>query len=265
MRRSSADPFARHLVDVASPDAQDKIAGQLRERGLVTVTGLASRTAVLSFASRIMEIIPHRDSESDGLTTIRNTDQLAARPGFAGFGSGELAPHTERSGIPVPPRLMLLVCRQKATAGGESLLADGREVHTEIFQHSYEAGVALSTPRTAYFGAGDGHLAEIFTNHPEGDVSIRLRLDRLAQFNPTVQPYVSRLRSVICRHQLRLPLTAGQGYLLDNRRWLHARTAFTGDRVCWRALGEPHFSVPHGFTPKAQPIRLRRATASTTP
>lgn len=262
MRRPSDDPFARHLIDVASPDAQVEIADQLRERGLVTVEGLVSRTAVLSFASRTMEIVPHRDSESDGLTTIRNTEQLAGRPGFAGFGSGELAPHTERSGIPVPPRLMLLVCRQKATSGGESLLADGREVHTEIFQNSYEAGEALSTPRTAYFGAGDGHLTEIFTQYGDAGVSIRLRLDRLAQFNPTVQPYLSRLRSVICRHQLCLPLTEGQGYLLDNQRWLHARTAFTGDRVCWRALGEPRSSLPRGFTPRAQPMRLQRATAA---
>ncbi|MFE7317826.1 hypothetical protein ACFU7T_32705 [Streptomyces sp. NPDC057555] len=46
-----------------------------------------------------------------------------------------------------------------------------------------------------------------------------------------------------------MELHAGEGYLLDNYRWLHACTAFLGTRRCYRALGNPRFRLPHGFTP----------------
>ncbi|WP_405749377.1 TauD/TfdA family dioxygenase [Streptomyces sp. NBC_01411] len=263
MRRASVQPFARHLVDITSPAASDDIARRLGEDGLVTVAGLTSRTAVLSFASRIMTVVPHRDSEADGLTTIRNTDLPVSRPGFAGFGAGELAPHTDRSGIPAPPRLMLLVCAQPAEAGGRSLLADGQRIYNEMLQSGSDAVRALSMPRTAYFGAGDGHATEVFTWHDDATVSVRLRLDGLARFSPLVQPYLPQLRSAITREQLSLPLLTGQGYLLDNRRWLHARTSFIGSRMCWRALGEARFDLPQGFAP--EPTAIGATSPQSTP
>lgn len=92
----------------------------------------------------------------------------------------------------------------------------------------------------------------MFTEHSDGRVSVRLRLDSLARFSPIVQSYLPCLRSALSTYQVRLPLGAGQGYLLDNERWLHAREAFTGSRLCWRALGEPRFPLPNGFVPASR-------------
>lgn len=242
-----ANAFAYHRIDLAAPGAEALLAAQLRDVGLVTLDGLTSRNAVLAVANRIMNLVPHRDSESDGLTTIRDTRRHTHRAGFAGFGNGDLDPHTERSGTPDPPRLMLLVCGQAAVAGGESLLTDGQAVHTGLFTGGREAGPALAQPRTAFFGAGDGHATQVFTVHPDQRVSVRLRLDGLARWSPIVQPYVPQLRAAAVRHQIPLPLAPGQGYLIDNERWLHGRRAFTGSRLCWRALGYPRFPMPRGF------------------
>lgn len=250
MRHSLLESY---LVDTASSSAHELIAHQLADRGLVTLTGLTSRTAMLAFASRIMSVVPHRDSESDGLTTIRRTTRFAGRPGFAGFGTDELVAHTERSGTVNPPRLMLLVCARPADTDGECVLADGQLVHSRIREEEPDALQALSQLRSAYFGNGDGHASQVFTPHADGTVALRLRQDSLARFSPLVQPYLPRLRTAIAAEQIRLPLLSGQGYLLDNWRWLHARAAFCGDRVCWRALGEPRFPLPRGFTPL--PIR----------
>ncbi|WP_030570283.1 TauD/TfdA family dioxygenase [Streptomyces aureocirculatus] len=258
MRPAPIQPFARHLVDLSAPGAESAIADRLRSRGLVTVTGLTSRTAVLEFASRIMTVVPHPDSSADGLTTIGNTGRHAWRPGHAGFGAGELAAHTDRSSIPAPPRLMLLVCARPAATGGQSLLADGQAVYHDLLRHRREGLYALSRRHTAYFGAGDGHPGQVFTVHDNATVTLRLRLDGLVRFSPIVQPYLPQLRSAITRNQIGLPLAGGQGYLLDNHRWLHARTAFTGDRVCWRALGQARFPLPFGFTPApAHPSSVR--------
>ncbi|MEV0778601.1 TauD/TfdA family dioxygenase [Streptomyces sp. NPDC050433] len=244
------DLFAAHFLDHKVPGAPAQFAQQLRESGLVTLDGLATRDAVWSFASRVMTISPHRDSDPDGLTTIRDSPRHAGRPGFAGLGNGQLDPHTERSSLPSPPRLMLLVCSRTADRGGECLLTDGRRVHADLLhKEGGEAADALSQARTAYFGAGDGHASQVLSSHRDGRVSIRLRFDALARWSPIVQPHLSRLRAAALSHQQSLRLKPGQGYLLDNQRWLHARSAFVGDRVHWRALGDPRFNLRHGFAP----------------
>ena len=257
MRRAQqpyADAFTHHRIDLAAPGVEAAIAAQLRDVGLVLLDGLTSRKAVLAFAARIMNLVPHRDSDSDGLTTIRDTRRHAHRAGFAGFGNGGLDPHTERSGTPDPPRLMLLVCGQAAVTGGESLLTDGHAVHTDLFLDGREAGLALAQPRTAFFGAGDGHATQVFTVHRGQRVSIRLRLDGLARWSPIVQPYFPQLKAAAVRHQVPLALAPGQGYLLDNERWLHARRAFTGHRLCWRGLGNPRFPMARGFAPAPEVV-----------
>ncbi|MFI0354257.1 TauD/TfdA family dioxygenase [Actinomadura sp. 9N407] len=240
------------------PDTPRVTARQLRQRGLVVLDGLTSRGDVLALAERIMDITIHRDSAPDGLTTIRDTGVHAGRRGFAGFTDQELAPHTERSSVPAPPRLMLLVCARPAGRGGECLLTDARAVHAELVANRPEAAARLSDPRTAFFGAGDGHATQVFTVHPDGRISVRLRLDGLARWSPMVQPYVRDLLDAVIAHQRPLRLAAGQGYVLDNTRWLHARNAFTGPRLCWRALGEPRFWLPTGFAPAPKTFPARR-------
>ncbi|MEC4020485.1 TauD/TfdA family dioxygenase [Streptomyces sp. H27-D2] len=250
MREAIAQPvelFMAHHVDHTSARAEGLIAAQLRDDGIVTVDGLFTRSAVLAFASRIMAVRSHRDSDPDGLTSIRDTHRHDRRIGFAGLGNGELAPHTERAGVPVPPRLMLMVCEQTADRGGECLLTDGRAAHADLSVWSPEAAVMLAKPRTAYFGTGDGHPSQVFTVHRGGRVSVRLRQDDLARWSPLVARHVPDLRDAIIRNQHKLSLAVGQAYLVDNERWLHARTRFSGDRRFLRALGEPRFAVPDGF------------------
>ncbi|GHJ39959.1 TauD/TfdA family dioxygenase [Streptomyces sp. TS71-3] len=246
--------FARYRIDLTTMAEEAAIAARLRDVGLVSLDGLTSRSAVLAFAARIMDLARHRDSDSDGLTAIRDTGRHAHREGFAGFGDGELALHTDRSGTPDPPRLVLLVCGKAADQGGECLLTDGKAVHTQLITGDREAAQALAQPRTTYFGDGDGQAAEVFTIHRDHRVSVRLRLDGLARWTPTVEPYVPLLRATAVQHQISLALAPGQGYLLDNERWLHGRRAFVGDRLCWRALGYPRFPMPRGFMPARSPV-----------
>ncbi|MGW7003876.1 TauD/TfdA family dioxygenase [Streptomyces sp. NPDC054933] len=123
--RSARDLFAAHYVDLHRQDAARAIEEQIREVGLVTFDGLDSRDVVLDMASRYLHVIAHRDSEPDGLTIIRDTGRHAHQAGFGGLGRGELDPHTDRSSIAAPPRLMLFVCARPAEEGGLCLLTEG--------------------------------------------------------------------------------------------------------------------------------------------
>ncbi|MFF5979338.1 TauD/TfdA family dioxygenase [Streptomyces olindensis] len=248
--------FASHYIDIRAPHAACSVAAQLQDTGLVTVDGLTSRATVLGFATGLMRITPHPHGDPDGLTAIHDTGVHAHRAGFAGLGHGDLEAHTERSGVPNPPRLMLLVCLRPAAEGGDVLVADGHDVLASLSADSREAPVMLSKPRTAYFGAGAGHPTQVFTVHADGRVSVRLRQDGLARWSPVVHSYLPSLRRAVAGCQRRLRLQPGQGYLVDNHRWLHARTRFSGNRLCLRALGEPRTPMPEGFAPDSVGICL---------
>ncbi|MGW4200383.1 TauD/TfdA family dioxygenase [Streptomyces sp. NPDC004726] len=206
--------FTAHRVDAQAPEAEPEIARRLREHGLVTVEGLFTRRDVLTLAKRLMDLSPHPNSDSDGLTTIQHTQRHAGRPGYAGLGQGELLAHTERSQVPRPPRLMLLACEQKADAGGHSLLVDGQAVFSELRARCPEAVETLSRPRSVYFGTGTGNPSQVFTLHAGGRASIRLRQDELARWSPFVEPYPAHLNAALLARQ-------------------HLSTSFPGRRTSW--------------------------------
>ncbi|MFF2213421.1 TauD/TfdA family dioxygenase [Streptomyces antibioticus] len=250
MTTRSLTPFDAHVAPPSStPGMARTVMVRLRERGIALVEGLESRGEVLAFARQVMTLVPHPDSDPDALTTIHDRGAAAFRqPGLAGLGSGELLAHTERSSIPRPPRLMLLVCLRAANSGGDVLLTDGRALHASLLEHAPHVVEMMALPGTAFYGDGGGHHSQIFTRHAGNRISIRLRQDALASFSPLVTPYLPNLRTAIEALQQRITLRAGQGYLIDNSRWLHARTCFYGDRVCVRALGNPRTPIPPGFS-----------------
>ncbi|GAA2666564.1 hypothetical protein GCM10010400_28940 [Streptomyces aculeolatus] len=243
----SADVFGRHFVDHTAAGAGEVIAERLRARGLVALGGLTTRGAVLDLARRLMTITAHRDSDPDGLTALHPSPLRAGGPGSAGFGSGELAVHTEGSSTPRPPRLMLLACARPAISGGQCVLVDGREAYEHLSKCDARAAASLARPRTAFFGSGDGHLGQVITVTGSGRVRIRMRQDDLVRFSPLIQPHLEQWKTALDTHRHVLRLGTGQGYVLDNHRWLHGRRPFRGPRQCWRALGEPAFALPDGF------------------
>ncbi|WP_328470605.1 TauD/TfdA family dioxygenase [Streptomyces sp. NBC_00448] len=240
--------FAKRYIDLRATTAlTDVITSQLRDVGLVTLDGLQSRAAVVALASALMRIAPHRDSEPDGLTVVQDTGRHTARSGFAGLTNVELAAHTERSGAPAPPRLMLLACGRPAASGGECVLIDGHDVYTDLARHHPDAAEALSDERAGLFGGQNGTFSPVFRHHPSDRISIRLRLDDLALWNPLARRFIPALTAAISRHRQAIRLDTGDAYLLDNHRWLHARTAFTGPRLLYRALGTPFLAMSEGF------------------
>ncbi|ONI81858.1 hypothetical protein ALI22I_37295 [Saccharothrix sp. ALI-22-I] len=232
------DPFAG--CRVAADDALG-LVDVLARRGLVLVDGLADSADLLRLARSVATVVPHRDSASDGVTTLVDLGP-AAPSGFAGFSACALDPHTDRSGVAHPPALLMLSCSRPATSGGECVLIDGQSVYLDLAEAEPEALAALCAPRSVLFGGASGHLGAIFSEDAERQVTVRLRMDDLAQFSPEVSRWLPTLRATIDRHAIELDLTAGQGYILDNHRWLHGRRAFSGHRVVHRVNGNP---LPH--------------------
>jgi hypothetical protein len=230
--------FETHRVYIDAADMAQRIAAGLALDGLVTFECDPERDAMLALALRLLIPSQHRDADPDGITLICDREALARRRGYAGFGCGELELHTELSSAPRPPALLMLFCARAASSGGASLIADGACVYADLADRDPGAAMALACPGTALFGE-PGRVGAVFESELDGWLRVRLRLDDLASFSPDARQALPRLREVIARHMAELPLTPGQGFLIDNARMLHGRRPFTGSRAMYRILGHP--------------------------
>ena len=64
------DTFQAYYADIHDPGWQSRIAAQLRERGMVTFSGITGHEALVAVARRLMTVRPHRDAGLDGVTVI---------------------------------------------------------------------------------------------------------------------------------------------------------------------------------------------------
>ncbi|WP_121001491.1 hypothetical protein [Saccharothrix australiensis] len=88
------DPFEGDWI---AADNASAVVDALTRHGLALVEGLADSADLLRLAHSVATVVPHRDSASDGVTTL--VDHGSTEGGaFAGFSSCALAPHTDRSG-----------------------------------------------------------------------------------------------------------------------------------------------------------------------
>lgn len=243
--------------DVADPLTVGKMRRQVRSDGLALFDGVYDDEAMLAAAGRMMYVTAHPDSDDRGVTTIVELGPAAAQPNAGGFSHRELLAHTDRSGVPDPPALMMLTCAVQARVGGASRFTDGLAVHDDLAATCPESLPALSRARSVLFGGAAGHLGAVFTPVPgpgPARAAIRLRLDDLVSFSPGAAEWIPQLTASINRHTFTVTLKPGQGVLLDNHRWLHARGTFEGPRQLYRLLGNPLPSL--GMYPG---IRLKQA------
>lgn len=239
-----------HWVTMQAPGAPARLLSAVTEHGLVLIDRILDPAQLLHLTDTFATVVHHRDSAADGITTIVDL-RMRPRSGRAAFTSHALVPHTDGTGVSNPPALLLMACAQQASTGGQILLVDGRAVHDDLARNAPEALNAFYTPRSALFGGATGQLSSVFSAIGNGRVRIRARFDTLARFSPQTARHIPALRGAIDRHTVALQLRPGQGYVLDNYRWLHGRQAFTGRRVMQRVIANPvpHNRIPTGFDP----------------
>jgi alpha-ketoglutarate-dependent taurine dioxygenase len=232
------DALAPCQVTIHDPRFRQHLLSQLREQGIVTISGVHDRAALLALARRLLQPRPHRDAGPDGVTVITAENPTAA-PGYAAFTNYALVPHTDGSGQARPPGLLVLSCLRAAPRGGETTVADGQEIAATLATSRPRLLTALCSPQAACFGGPNGYTAPVLAPAGEDRMTIRLRLDNLVLFSIEVQEALPQLRAAISQHQRNIKLAPGQAIILSNTRWLHGRTRYEGDRMMLRILGDP--------------------------
>jgi alpha-ketoglutarate-dependent taurine dioxygenase len=217
--------------------APDAIRQTLQEHGLAIINGVTTESVATELATTLGTVIPHRDSESSGMTRIKFDGSRAGNAGQQGFSGQALFPHTDRSCLASPPHLILLVCARQSEDGGVTTVVDGPELMDALKCDFPDLLQEMCSPAAACFDDGESrYKGPIFENAPDGSTCVRLRNDRLAFFSAPLADKVKELYSVILAMTRRFELQAGQAYVVNNRRWLHGREAFKGDREMWRYL-----------------------------
>jgi len=125
------DSWTRYRVNSQDGESAAGLVAALAEHGLVLLYGVTSSDDLLRLANSIAAIVPHRDSDTSGLTTIADTGRQV-RSGFAGFSACALNPHTDRSGIAHPPALLMMACGQPASSGGECVVSTEKRSMTTL-------------------------------------------------------------------------------------------------------------------------------------
>lgn len=238
--------------DVADPLTLGRLRDRLCSSGLAVFNGTHDAEAMVTLAGRLMRVTAHPDSDDRGVTTITALSAASERPNAGGFSRRELLAHTDGSGVAAPPALMMLACVLQAPVGGATRLADGLAVYADLAVNCPASLQALSRAQSVLYGGPGGHLGAVFTPVPSlgpDRVAIRLRLDELGFFSPDVARWIPQLEAAIERQTITTTLLPGQGLILDNYRWLHARDTFEGARRLYRLLGSPlpDFSMRPGI------------------
>lgn len=154
------------------------------------------------------------------------------------MGTTELFFHTDRSGWDVPPRFLMSLLKSASETGGESLLVDGHRVLKAIREQDQHLYRLITSPKYASFRADDG----TFVPRPVFDESeglLRFRFDDGIQLSASMVSALPKLQDTIFQNAFAVALKAGQGYIVDNHRFLHGRTLFSGSRELLRVLVHP--------------------------
>jgi Taurine catabolism dioxygenase TauD, TfdA family len=135
--------------------------------------------------------------------------------------------------IPRPCRLGLPT---SGASRGSAVLVDGASVVSEMLDSDPSAVHTLFTPASVRFGNATERSAVLSLLVPGSRAQLRYRDDGLADYS-NVREAITAFRTAVEQFKIEFEMHAGDGYILQNGRWLHGRTGFIGARQMNRLLG----------------------------
>lgn len=239
--------FANFYLDVTEDYAEEQMIDALLRDGILTFDAIQSTRELLYLCNKLGTIVNHRDANEVGLTQIVKWSNIQPINSYQAFTASHLTLHTDGSSIPNPAHLIVLWCAQPAEEGGISLLADGKHIYQILAKEYPNVLQALTTPNSAIFLGQIAPLySSVFSVLENGNIYLRFRYDDLGYYSASVIAILPTFLEILKRSTISLTLKKGQGYIIQNGRWLHGRTAFQGEREMYRALVNPDEGTPMG-------------------
>jgi len=233
----STTPFATFYLNIAGAQTEEQVAYALARNGMVTFDSIQSTGELLHLCSQLGTIVKHRDADEVGLTRIVKWCDLQPTDGYRAFTSFHLTLHTDGSSTADPATLVILWCAQPAEEGGISLFVDGKQIYQVLEREYPHVLQALTAPNSALFAGSEvPQYSSVFSTLADGTICLRFRYDSLGYYAAPVCSALPTFLALLDQHTISFTLQKRQGYILQNGRWLHGRTAFRGVREMYRVL-----------------------------
>ena len=204
---------------------------------MITFDTIQSTEELLHLCTLLGTIVRHRDADEAGLTRIVKRSKIQPADGYQAFSASHLALHTDGSSLPNPATLLVLWCAQPAEEGGMSLFVDGKEIYQVLAKEYPPVLQALATVDSAIFaGSGKPLYSSVFSTLADSTTCIRFRYDSLGYYTTPVRDVLPIFLDILKQYTISFTLQKHQGYIVQNGRWLHGRTAFRGEREMYRVL-----------------------------
>ncbi|GHC27959.1 TauD/TfdA family dioxygenase [Aidingimonas halophila] len=211
------------------------IAKTLSHDGAVLVKNISSKSDFLWLCEKIGDIVPHRDSDKFGITSVASKEPLRDKAGFAGFSRDELALHTDRANITLPPNLVALYCVEQAKVGGDTRCVDGRKLLETLYQQAPDiAEWAIKEDQVIYSDLVDSYTGPIYKKQSNGSISLQFRCDGRGYYRHKDLIFVERFLQFAESLEEILKLEPRDALIINNCQWLHGRTKFIGSREMLR-------------------------------
>lgn len=236
IKHTTQECFRKFFVCLESSSNKKELFANLNKLGLVTFEGVQTTSQIEELALSLGQIRRHRDSNERGITVIAPTKHIKYQNSNLGFTSERLFPHTDGSSERHPPTLVLMVCGKVAEQGGLSVLVDGKAVYEALNRQHPSILNRLKASNSVIFGLEPEYKGAIFEKISNDNYIIRFRFDKWVRFCASLAQDLPILLRSIEAHSFPLALQNGQGFIIQNGRWLHGRSAFTGDRLIYRVL-----------------------------
>jgi alpha-ketoglutarate-dependent taurine dioxygenase len=217
-------------VDVTSNHIH-MIREELDKKGIVFIRNVTTEDQFISIGEKLGSIYKPRHGTADGITKIEPTHEKIGN----GYTRQELYLHIDRSQEISPPKYLMTTCSVKATlGGGHSTFLDGNELYDKLSREEPEILEQLKNSNNTQFLQDDGSYQSLAIFGESN--AIRFRLDDKILISGTLAKNFNRLLEIMNQLTHTVEFELGEGYIIDNRWWLHGRTGFKGDRAILRLL-----------------------------
>lgn len=234
---SKVASFDTFYIDISQENAEEIIVSSLETQGLVTFDKIHSIEELRLFCAKLGKSLVHRDSDEHGVTRIVKHEVLLSKDGYQAFTDAALTLHTDGSSIAEPAILVVFWCAEPGETGGLSLFVDGKHIYRLLVTQYPDVFQTLARPRSVIFAGAKAPLeSSIFSTLPGGKICIRFRYDSLGYYSAPVSSVLPIFLDLLDQHKIMFALQKHQGYIVQNWRWLHGRTTFSGGREMYRIL-----------------------------
>jgi gamma-butyrobetaine dioxygenase len=240
--RAAGLPVARYGSLRQDPAALRAFLADVRRFGLARLADLPVTPGAIEDLVTLFGYV--RETNYGRVFDVR----AEVEPGNLAYTELGLQAHTDNPYRDPPPSLQVLACLANSVDGGESVVVDGFAVVERLvaedprglsllsarcarFEYAAEAGVRLRAKAPLVELGPDGELLAVRFNNRSAAPIVDTPFDEMADYYAAYRRFAALIEDPALA--FRFKLAPGEAFIVDNRRVLHGRTAFSSGGGRW--------------------------------